>query len=177
MTKSYPTLVTPWTGASRLLCQGIPQASILEWVTISCSRGSSWLRDWTQVSCIVGRFFTNWTVRESLTYISFHLSHPIIFQFLQIQLVLLLKAEPVFRFPLCLDSFFVCLVALLFLTLLYFLYRPYMDKSTLSCQVHSLKCFSDWSVSHLLIFIASHCLQNMGQTPHLGTQGSLQCLS
>ena len=27
------------------------------------SRGSSWPRDWTQVSCITGRFFTIWTTR------------------------------------------------------------------------------------------------------------------
>ena len=31
---------------------GILQASILEWVAISFSRGSSWPRDWTGVSCI-----------------------------------------------------------------------------------------------------------------------------
>jgi len=28
------------------------------------SRGSSWPRDWTQVSCIAGRFFTTWATRE-----------------------------------------------------------------------------------------------------------------
>ena len=31
---------------------GILQARILEWVAISYSRGSSWPRDWTGVSCI-----------------------------------------------------------------------------------------------------------------------------
>ena len=35
---------------------GIFQARILEWVAITLSRGSSWPRDWTWVSCIVGRF-------------------------------------------------------------------------------------------------------------------------
>ena len=40
---------------------GILQARILEWVAISFSRGSSWPRDWTWVSCIAGRFFT-WTL-------------------------------------------------------------------------------------------------------------------
>ena len=34
---------------------GIFQARILEWVAISFSRRSSQPRDWTQVSCIVGR--------------------------------------------------------------------------------------------------------------------------
>ena len=37
---------------------GIFQASILEWVAISFSRRCSWPRDWTWVSCIVGRRFT-----------------------------------------------------------------------------------------------------------------------
>ena len=39
---------------------GIFQVRILEWVTISFSRGSSQLRNWTQVSWTAGRFFTNW---------------------------------------------------------------------------------------------------------------------
>ena len=42
---------------------GILQARILEWVAIPFSRGSSWLRDWTWVSCIAGRFFTTWASR------------------------------------------------------------------------------------------------------------------
>ena len=40
------------------------QARILEWIAISFSRGSSWSRDRTQVSCIVGRRFTVWATRE-----------------------------------------------------------------------------------------------------------------
>ena len=46
---------------------------ILEWVAYPFSRGifqSSQPRNWTQVSCITGRFFTNWAIREALcTYI------------------------------------------------------------------------------------------------------------
>ena len=42
---------------------GILQARILEWAAFSFSRGSYWLRDWTQVSCITGRFFTIWATR------------------------------------------------------------------------------------------------------------------
>ena len=38
---------------------GILQARILEWVAVSSSRGPFWPRDWTQVSCTAGRFFTN----------------------------------------------------------------------------------------------------------------------
>ena len=45
--------------------RGILQARILEWVAISFSRGSSWSRDWTQVSCIADRFFTIWATREA----------------------------------------------------------------------------------------------------------------
>ena len=45
---------------------GILQARILAWVAIPFSRGSSQPRDWTQVSCIAGRFFTIWTTREDV---------------------------------------------------------------------------------------------------------------
>ena len=46
------------------LVHGIFQAWIWGRVAISFSRGSSWPRDWTQVSCIVGRRFTIWATRE-----------------------------------------------------------------------------------------------------------------
>ena len=46
---------------------GIFQARILEWVVISFSRGSSWPRDWTLVSCTAGRLFTVWATREALS--------------------------------------------------------------------------------------------------------------
>ena len=42
---------------------GILQARILEWIAMPFSRGSSWPRDQTQVSCIADRFFTNWAMR------------------------------------------------------------------------------------------------------------------
>lgn len=45
---------------------GILQARILEWITIPFSRVSSWPRNWTQVSCITGRFFTVWATKEAL---------------------------------------------------------------------------------------------------------------
>ena len=38
---------------------------ILEWVAYHFSRGSSPLRNRARVSCIAGRFFTNWAIRES----------------------------------------------------------------------------------------------------------------
>ena len=40
------------------------QARILEWVAISYSRRSSQPRDWTRVSCIVGRLFIVWATKE-----------------------------------------------------------------------------------------------------------------
>ena len=45
---------------------GIFQARILDWVAISFSRGSSWPKHWTCVSCIAGRFFTSWVVGKAL---------------------------------------------------------------------------------------------------------------
>ena len=44
---------------------GILQARILEWVAVPSSRGSSQLRDQTQVSHTAGRFFTVWAAREA----------------------------------------------------------------------------------------------------------------
>ena len=43
---------------------GIFQARVLEWAAIPFCRGSSWPRDWTWVSRIVGRRFTLWATRE-----------------------------------------------------------------------------------------------------------------
>ena len=47
---------------------GILQARTLGWGAMYSSRGSSWLRDWSCVSClscIAGRFFTRWAIREA----------------------------------------------------------------------------------------------------------------
>ena len=44
---------------------GILQARILEWVAFPSSRGYSQSKDWTQVSCIGGGFFTSWATREA----------------------------------------------------------------------------------------------------------------
>ena len=43
----------------------ILQAEILKWVAVPFSRGSSQLRNRTQVSHIAGRLFTNWAIREA----------------------------------------------------------------------------------------------------------------
>ena len=66
VTQSHPTL---WDfmdcSPSGSSVYGILQARILEWVVISCSRGSSQPRDWTRVSCSEGRFFTFRATREA----------------------------------------------------------------------------------------------------------------
>ena len=68
VTKSCQTLATPWTVCSLpgSSVHGILQARIREWVAISFSRGSSRSRNRIWISCIAGRFFTNWATREAL---------------------------------------------------------------------------------------------------------------
>ena len=53
VTQLCPTLCDPMNG----IVHGILQARIMEWVAFPFSRGSSQLRDRTQVSHIAGRFF------------------------------------------------------------------------------------------------------------------------
>ena len=60
VTQSSPTLCNPMDDT----VNGILQARTLEWVAFAFSRGSSQPRDRTQVSCIAGRFCTNWATRE-----------------------------------------------------------------------------------------------------------------
>ena len=63
VTQSCPTLRDPMDysplGSSVL---GILQARMLEWMTIPFSRGSSWHRDRTWVSCIAGGSFIIWAI-------------------------------------------------------------------------------------------------------------------
>ena len=49
----------------QLSYKGSPR--ILEWVAYPFSRRSSQPRNQTWVSCVVGRFFTNWAIREALS--------------------------------------------------------------------------------------------------------------
>ena len=55
---------TPWTVACQVLCP---------WNSPGKNTGVS-SRDWTQVSCIAGRFFTVWATREALLLIILHLN-------------------------------------------------------------------------------------------------------
>ena len=61
VTHSCPTLYDPMD----YTVHGILKSRILEWIAILFSRGSSWLRDWTQVSCIAGRFSTAWATKKA----------------------------------------------------------------------------------------------------------------
>ena len=66
ITQSYPTLCDPKNCSPPVSSvRGISQARLLEWVAYPFSRGSSRPRDWTWVSCIAGKFFTIWAIRET----------------------------------------------------------------------------------------------------------------
>ena len=45
---------------------GLSQASILEWITISISRGSFWPRDLTYISCIGRQILYHWATKEAI---------------------------------------------------------------------------------------------------------------
>ena len=73
--QSCPTLCDPMDCS--LPCSsihGIFQARVLEWIAISFSRGHSWPRDRTRVSCIVGRRFTIWATRIEVNKWTFKLT-------------------------------------------------------------------------------------------------------
>ena len=63
--QSCPTLCDPMDcSLPSSSIHGIFQATVLEWIAISFSRGSSQPRDQTQVSRTVDRHFTIWATRE-----------------------------------------------------------------------------------------------------------------
>ena len=64
--KSCPTFCNPMDcNLLGFSVHRILQARILEWIAIPFSRVSSWPRDWTQVSCTGGKFFTVWATGRS----------------------------------------------------------------------------------------------------------------
>ena len=87
--KSCPTLCDPMDcSPPASSVHGIFQARILEWIAISFSRGSSQPRNRTQVSCIAGRFFTNWAMREiSSPYLSLIFSLSLVYLFMIISIL------------------------------------------------------------------------------------------
>ena len=71
VTQLCPTLCDPMNcSPPRSSVHGILQARILEWVAISHFRGSSQPREWTQVSCIAGRFSFCFSCRQILYWLS-----------------------------------------------------------------------------------------------------------
>jgi len=75
--QSCPTLCDPMDhslpGSS---LHGILQARVLEWVAISLSRGSSWPRDWTQVS-LIPDFMSSTHFKRKWKWKSFSLCDPV----------------------------------------------------------------------------------------------------
>ena len=66
--QSCPTLCDPMDySPNRLLCPWDFPGK-MEWVAIPFSKRSSQLRDWTMFSCIKGRFFTVWAIKETHIY-------------------------------------------------------------------------------------------------------------
>ena len=57
----FPTLQ-----ADSLPSESPGSTRMLKWVTYCFCRGSSWPRDQTWVSCMAGRFFPVWAIRETL---------------------------------------------------------------------------------------------------------------
>ena len=70
MTPSGQMLTSEWKSLGRVrLCDSVDwilQARILELAAFPFSGESSQTRDRTKVSCITGRFFTNWAITETL---------------------------------------------------------------------------------------------------------------
>ena len=64
LSHACPTLWDPMVYTVR----EILPARILEWIAVPFTRGSSQPRDRTQISHIVGRFFTSWATREAQEY-------------------------------------------------------------------------------------------------------------
>ena len=62
-TKSCLTLCDPMHGSPPgSPDHGISQARLLEWVAISCSKGSSWPRDLTHISCTCRWILYHWAL-------------------------------------------------------------------------------------------------------------------
>ena len=65
---------------------GISQAKILEQVAISFSRGTSWSRDQTCISCISRRVLYCWATREDHLYMHIYVIYLCIYQYVYIHI-------------------------------------------------------------------------------------------
>ena len=70
LTQSCLTLCDPMA----YTVHGILQARILKWVASPFTGGTSHPKDWTQVSCIAGEFFTNASPKQIISH-----AHPLKF--------------------------------------------------------------------------------------------------
>ena len=67
VTKSCPTFCNATDSSlPGFSVHGVSQARILKWVAISFSRGSSWSRDRTCVSCVGWWILYHWATREAI---------------------------------------------------------------------------------------------------------------
>ena len=114
------------------------QARILEWVAISSSRGSSWPRDRTWVSCIAGRLFTVWATREATLSVPLHF----------VQLSAPASSERLSFTTLKIQHFFHFLLSLLYFTVSIALITSHFSVYCLSC----LKVQALWELEFHLFY-------------------------
>ena len=81
------------------LLDSTDQTRILEWGAFPFSRWSSQPRKWTRVSCIAGRFFTNWATRDAQTMSQIFAFCFCLFHFLNISWILYFFLF--LQFPIC----------------------------------------------------------------------------
>ena len=110
-TQSCLTLWDPMDfSPSGFAVHGILQARILKWVAIPFSRGSSWPRDQTWVSCIADRFSIIWATREACYSTACKLcSHPRMYTQLYYFIILYNKNNNDGMNPGCQNNFHICL--------------------------------------------------------------------
>ena len=65
----FSLFATLWTVAHQVppvsSVHGFLQARILDWIAMPSYRGSFQSRDWTHISCVIGRFLTHWATWEA----------------------------------------------------------------------------------------------------------------
>ena len=109
------SFVTPWPIAHQAPLSKELWARILEWVAIPFSRVSSWPRDQIWVSCIAGRFFTNWATREAQATLVQFLGRDLRSHFMPLLTAASLRSNS----PLDLLCLFCCLISFFFWHLLH----------------------------------------------------------
>ena len=119
--------------------RGISQARILEWVAISSSKGSFWIRDQTLVSCIGKWILYHWATWEAPP--------------LHVLLKLNVPTKPIFPFPFllsttALQAFFLFLCSILHIS-------SWSFRSILSALPLLLTASSNWSPSYVHSFSES----------------------